>query len=369
MNRLLLLMMISFLCVFISSCEDSDKHVYEVKPVTGLTCVEGPGNVLLKWTKPEIGGISYIEIVYKAEEGVEKKVLVFGQNTEKLIYGFGDQKLYTFTVTVYMEDGTKSAPQTIQATPGKPAFIDLKSTLEVSANFGGVDLKWNNLSTDKFYINVEYVTSEGTVQNNEVDVIETGPGKQFVGITGVLSANLSISVSDVVGNTSSPLEYAYKNLEKGKFDRSIWEIPDFSSQEAVGEDGKASNMLDGNKTTFWHSKWYNADAALKKFPHYVTFDLKRKVIITKVELTQRHNKVMAKKVIIYGSNSSYTGPWTEIVTVNLPQTQGTTLATTLSEPVQYRYVKLFLETPGNGDSAFGAMAEFALYGEDIVEDN
>lgn len=368
MNRILLLLA-SFVCLSVISCDNDDKHALEAKPVTGLTCEPGPGNILLKWTAPETDGVSYVEIVYKSEDSEEKKILVYGQSTEKLIYGFPDEKVYTFTVTVYMEDGSKSTSQTIEATPGKPAFIDLQNTLEVTNNFGGIDLKWNNLSGDKFYINVSYATSEGEIQNTEIDVTETGEGKQFVGITGVLNADIDITVSDIVGNTTAPQTFSFKNLEKGKFDRSIWEIPDFSSQEAVGEDGKALNMLDGNKTTFWHSKWYNADASLKKFPHYVTFDLKRTVRISKVEITQRHNKVMANKVIIYGSNESYSGSWTEIATINLPQTQGTTLATPLTDPVEYRFIKIFLETPGSEDTQFGALAEFALYGEDIVDEN
>ena len=367
MNRILLFM-VSVVCFSIISCDDDHKQIQEPKPVTGLTYEAGPGNVLLKWAAPETEGVSYIEIVYKSDDETAKKVLVFGQATEKLIYGFANEKLYTFTVTVYMQDGSKSAPQTIQAAPEKPAFIDLQSTIEISNNFGGIDLKWNNLSGDKFYINVQYTTGEGELQDAEIDVLEEGAGKQFVSITGVLNADVNVSVSDIVGNTTAPLVYYFKNLEKGKFDRSIWEIPDFSSQEAVGEDGKALNLLDGNKTTFWHSKWYDADASLKKFPHYVTFDLKRTVKISKVEITQRHNKIMANKVIIYGSNNSYSGPWTEMVTITLPQTQGATLVTPLATPVEFRFVKMFLETPGSQDTQFGALAEFALYGEDIVEE-
>jgi len=354
------------------SCDDNDKHTLEAKSITGLACETGPGNVLLKWNKVENEGVSYVEIVYKSEDGEEKKVLVFGQSSEKLIYGFADQKEYTFTVTVYMEDGTKSAPQTIKATPGKPAFIELQNTLEIANNFGGIDVKWNNLSGEKFYINVDYTTSEGETQGAEIDVTEQGPGKQFVGITGVLNADLNVTVSDLVGNTTAPQVYAYKNLEKGKFDRSIWEVADFSSQEAVGEganNGKALFMLDGNKATFWHSKWYGADASLKKFPHYVTFDLQRTVRINKIEMVQRHNKVMARDVVIYGSNESASGDWTEVVTITLPQAAGASSTTLLEEPVEYRYIKMFLKTAGSGDASFGAMAEFALYGEDIVEEN
>ena len=368
---ILLLWMASLVCLFLTSCDD-DKQTFEVVSLSGLVSESGPGNVLLKWDQIQSGGVAYVEIVYASDNEVGKKVLVHGVSSEKMIYGFADERMYTFMVSVYMKDGQKSSAQTIEAAPDKPAFIDLKSTIEVTNGFGGIDLKWNNLSADKFYINVEYADANGVSTFSEIDVVESGEGRQFVGITGVLSADLSVSVSDVVGNTSVSSVYPFKNLEKGKLDRTIWEVPDFSSQEAVGEganNGQCKHMLDGNKDTFWHSKWNGATPEQQKFPHYVTVDLKRKVKISKIEMTQRVAKAMSKQVVIYGSNESYSGGWTEIITIEMPGVAAATLITTLDEAVEYRWVKMFLETAGVGDRTYGGMAEFALYGEDIVEEN
>lgn len=368
---ILLLWMASLVCLFLTSCND-DKQTLEVVSLSGLVSESGPGNVLLRWDKIESDGVAYVEIVYAADDEVGKKILVHGESSEKLIYGFGDERTYTFMASVYMKDGQKSSAQTIEATPDKPAFIDLQSTIEVTNGFGGIELKWDNLSTDKFYINVEYADANGVSTFSEIDVVEKGEGRQFVGITGVLSADLSISVSDVVGNTSISNNYPFKNLEKGKLDRTIWEVPDFSSQEAVGEgsdNGQVKHMLDGNKDTFWHSKWSGATPEQMKFPHYVTVDLKRTVKISKVEMTQRVAKAMSKQVIIYGSNKSYSEGWTEIVTIEMPGVAAATLVTSLKEAVEYRWIKVFLKTPGVGDGTYGGMAEFALYGEDIIEEN
>lgn len=372
MNRILLLLLTSLICFFITSCDDDETHVREAVSVTGLTYVSGPGNILLRWIKPETKGISYVEIVYKSDDGIEKKVMVNGQENEKLIYGFGNQNQYTFIVTVYMEDGSKSTSQTIDAIPGEPAFVDLLQTVEISGNFGGVDLKWDNPSDDKFYLHVSYQNDKDEVETTEVDVTEKGKGKQFVGIVGVLSANLSISVTDVVGNTSDLISYNYKNLERGKFDRSIWAVVDFSSQEEKGEtlpNGPAAALLDGDKASFWHSQWKDKTPEMEHFPHYVTFDLKRRVKITRGEITHRPGKMQAKGIILYGSNDTQLGPWIEIIKFNMSTTAGSTTTFKLPEPVEFRYIKMFCETAGSNDAIHAALGDFALYGEDIVEDN
>lgn len=371
MNRILLLILSCMAFSVLWSCSDDDAgNVSVVKPVSNVTYESGAGNIHLKWTNPDVEKMSYVEIVYKDVAEKKHRILVNGQENEKLIYGFADETVYSFAISVYDEFGNVSSPVMIDAAAKAPAFNSLLSTIVVTDNFGGVDVSWENMTEDIFYINVIYPDVNGLDVSAELDVTEPGIGKQFVEIKGVLKADVSVSVTDIVGNTSVANVYPFKNLEKGKFDRSIWEVPDFSSQEAGGEgpfpQGYAAALLDGVKTTFWHSKWNGATADLKKFPHYVTFDLKRKVTITKVELTQRHNKVMAKDVEIYGSNESAMGAWTLFQTCTLPQTQGKTAIFTLDVPVQFRYVKMFLKTPGS-DPEFGALAEFALYGEDIVE--
>lgn len=57
------------------------------------------------------------------------------------------------------------------------------------------------------------------------------------------------------------------------YDRSNWQIIDFSSQEASGEgpnNGRAVFVLDGDHSTFWHSQWQGASPGP---PHYLTIDM------------------------------------------------------------------------------------------------
>jgi len=57
------------------------------------------------------------------------------------------------------------------------------------------------------------------------------------------------------------------------YDRTAWQIIDFSSQEANGEgpnNGRAIFVLDNSSITFWHTQWQGASPGP---PHYLTIDM------------------------------------------------------------------------------------------------
>jgi beta-galactosidase len=63
-----------------------------------------------------------------------------------------------------------------------------------------------------------------------------------------------------------------------------WNIAYASSQELTGEDGSASNAIDGQTSNFWHSEWKNKEA---KFPHQIVIDLGKETKIGGFRYTPR----------------------------------------------------------------------------------
>ncbi|MGH3713365.1 MAG: endo-alpha-N-acetylgalactosaminidase family protein [Micromonosporaceae bacterium] len=59
-------------------------------------------------------------------------------------------------------------------------------------------------------------------------------------------------------------------LPAGMIPQPVMRIRDVDSQELSGENGAASNMLDGDSGTFWHTEWSESEPAP---PHHVTLDL------------------------------------------------------------------------------------------------
>jgi hypothetical protein len=63
----------------------------------------------------------------------------------------------------------------------------------------------------------------------------------------------------------------------GPLSQSDWIVEHVDSEELVGENGRAENAFDGNRNTFWHSKWYRGADPL---PHEIRIDLGGDYLIT-----------------------------------------------------------------------------------------
>jgi len=144
-------------------------------------------------------------------------------------------------------------------------------------------------------------------------------------------------------------------------DRTNWSIIDFSTEEAVGEDGAnnglASDVLDGDVATYWHSCW-NGDCGSATYPHYLTIDMGASTEIAGLQFIQRDN--LSRTVSTFSvSISSDNTNWTSLGNFNL--TKSTDLQNINFTATQTtRYIKVTMNTAHDGDR-FAALAEVKGY--------
>lgn len=69
-------------------------------------------------------------------------------------------------------------------------------------------------------------------------------------------------------------------------DRKGWSIAYASSEEWMGEDGEARNVLDGQPNTIWHTKWKYASPS---HPHYMVIDLGRQLPVSGLRILPRQD--------------------------------------------------------------------------------
>ena len=89
-----------------------------------------------------------------------------------------------------------------------------------------------------------------------------------VSITGT-----KINVNEALRTTFFVVKAQPDLKDYPNYDRTGWQIIDFSSQEASGEgpnNGRGVFVLDNNTATFWHSQWQNGSPGP---PHYLTIDM------------------------------------------------------------------------------------------------
>ncbi|MBN2597836.1 MAG: DUF3472 domain-containing protein [Marinifilaceae bacterium] len=144
-------------------------------------------------------------------------------------------------------------------------------------------------------------------------------------------------------------------------DRTGWTVLDYSTQEDKGGEGStglATDILDGDESTYWHSCWSGCTAAA---PHYITVDMGQINTVNGFSFTQRQNlSRTVKDLEIQISDDNVT--WVSLGDFVLEKTtnqQNIKLGTAKT----FRYFKFIAKTAHDGTNN-AAMAEIATY---IVE--
>lgn len=138
-----------------------------------------------------------------------------------------------------------------------------------------------------------------------------------------------------------------------------WEVTDFSDQEPTDNPGTgysqvASNIIDGDWDTFWHSRYSDGEAPL---PHHITVDMGEQHEVKGFQFVQREGissgakRVRTKEVEILGSND---GENFESLGEYTLENTGTPQQVELDSPQSFRHFKLLIK------SSFGANPRAAL---------
>lgn len=104
----------------------------------------------------------------------------------------------------------------------------------------------------------------------------------------------TLSLTDVYGASGNPEAQAAITLFR--LNKAFWSIAYVSSEETVGEDGAAGNLIDDNEGSFWHNQWYQVTPAL---PCEAVVSLGGTKELTQMELVRRSGNSDTKKVEIY----------------------------------------------------------------------
>lgn len=135
-------------------------------------------------------------------------------------------------------------------------------------------------------------------------------------------------------------------------------VVDVDSEETVGENGAAANLIDGSVSTIWHTQWLGGSPA---FPHHVTVDLASSTGLRGISIQQRSGTEpngRVKEYEVYVSDDGET--W------GAPAASGALAATgtqnvMFSAPVTGRYVKVVALSSHNG-LPWAALAEVEFFG-------
>jgi F5/8 type C domain len=171
-------------------------------------------------------------------------------------------------------------------------------------------------------------------------------GTTTYGVTAVNNAGVESTLSNTVQVTLGTIPQAQLT------------VVSFDSQELVGENGAATNAIDGKTTTFWHSEWKQHTAPL---PHTLTVDLGASSSVDGFIYLPRQDGQKGGTILTY---EFYVSP--DGTTWGTAVAKGTWAKDTTAKTVRFtaktgRYVRLVGLTEIMGDP-YTSAAELTIYG-------
>lgn len=133
-----------------------------------------------------------------------------------------------------------------------------------------------------------------------------------------------------------------------------WEVTDYSDQEptensSTGNSQVAANIIDGDRETFWHSRYSDGEAPL---PHYITVDMGTKHEATGFQFVQREGisagakRVRTEDLEVRVSNDGEDFQRVDEYTL---ENTGRPQQVELSSPQTFRYFKLVFKSSFDAD--------------------
>ncbi|WP_200975991.1 discoidin domain-containing protein [Echinicola sp. 20G] len=269
-----------------TSCMEDD----EVKLPDGPNNIQaeaGYGEVVFSWDFPQDPNVVFVKVAYQNSAG-ENKHQKFSQYAENAVIAGLEERAYDFEISLGDKSGNLSNSTIVSVTPNKPPHLFVAETVELIPDFGSVKVLWENVTEREVAVNISYTDVNGQPQT-EVFNSSAVEGIGEISDVAVEEQSFVVYVANSEGARSEEVSMTLAPYEEEIFDKSDWEIVDFSSEEAVGEgsaNGQAIFVLDGDVSTFWHSQWYGASPA---FPHHFTIDMKEVKVVSRVELFRRQN--------------------------------------------------------------------------------
>ncbi|SIQ06949.1 F5/8 type C domain-containing protein [Cellulosimicrobium aquatile] len=157
-----------------------------------------------------------------------------------------------------------------------------------------------------------------------------------------------VSTTRVVDSDQRPLA--------NPIDRSTLRVHDVSSEETAAEQAPATNAIDGDPDTFWHTRW---SGAAQPYPHHVTLDLGAAYDVTGLQYTTRQDAANGRMAAYEVYVSADGVEWGD------PVASGSFTATLAPQTVDLtgtgRYLRLVGLSSVSGN-AFGGAAEIAVGG-------
>jgi hypothetical protein len=284
--------------------------------VTEVTVTNLSGAATLKYKLPSDPDVLYVSAVYKTKQGVERETKVSYYNNTITIYGFADTDPYEVKLYAIDKGGNVSQSTSVTVNPLTPPYQLIRNSLSAIANFGGIDVSYQNASEASVAMVVVAPNSLGDLAAVNTNYTNLKQGTFLTRGLNAVETKFGIYVRDRWGNVSDTLKVTLAPLYEEKLDRTKMKSFIINNTDAglYSTNYSYARLFDGDLTSSYQS------ASTASMPQWFTYDMGVTAKISRMTWWMRAGFYFdlhcPKKVEIWGSNNpaadgSFTG-WVKL---------------------------------------------------------
>lgn len=406
MNRHLLIYPLLLLTLLFAACGDDEEGRITLNDsapsqVTNVTATPVAGGVTLSWNIPQDESFMYTKVVYVDAKGEETYQMFSKEHADSItgkmtatINGFVKTEPVRFQLFACSVRGNNLGAVEVDGTPGEPNFIKVLDKITVDPALGGISIGYTNEYDEVIIVGVSYKASADAAKagTTKFEIPAKSQGSQFVRLTygdsqfiAGEACTIDIHTEDSYENESDIRSFQVTPQETVLLDRSGWTFPGYdssssnetigySSQEATGEgatNGRVMCMLDGDTSTFWHSRWKGSSAP---YPHWFIIDMGTEHTIVSIEMTGRlnNNKEQKGAQILVCTDADAvnkekpdTWSWQDMGEFTFDPGNDNPQTADLSDKLpKARYIKVYIGEQFKGSSNNAMVSELNVYAVD-----
>lgn len=381
--------------LILTACKKEEENLDKQAPgvVTNVEITPTHGGALITYELPADTDILYVKASYTNTLGQDMfKVSSFYDTTIELV-GYNDVNQHEVKLEVYDRSNNVSDAVTETFAPLESHIELAKQNMEITPDFGGVRLVWENVSAKTLFTYLFYTDSNG----NEIsEIIPSALEHEKKVIRGMdtIQKEFFIQVEDFHGNKTELVSKGYHSpLYEEEIDKSKWTLVSSMSVDGNAWEGKTENMWDGivdtkesNDDNSYCMIWRNNNGGQLNYPMDIVIDMHASVVVNRFTVWQRafwygneneyfyYQNENIKAFEMYASNNLT--DWTpigEFALEDLKDESGNVPAAAIQDAIDghdfeleeytrpFRYLK-FSVTENFGSEEYVNISELSLFG-------
>jgi hypothetical protein len=292
MKKIIFLFAIAGVLTYLTGCEEVEKEplFLDSTPPGAISdpqVVNLPGAAMISYKLPKDEDLLYVKAEYTLASGVKMESKSSNYINSLMVEGFGDTAEKSVVLTAVDRSENQSAPVTVKVNPELPDVIAVSNTIEMVADFGGVQYRWTNENNAALAFKILATDSTGALA--EVETIFSGVTDGLYTVRGFdpEEKEFGIVIRDRWDNYSDIVKMPVTPLFEEQLDRSKFEQLELDNDVPSGWaawEGKYSYSFDGDINTFNHTY-----AGSDGWPQIWSVDLGVNARLSRFRLIQRQS--------------------------------------------------------------------------------